>query len=68
MLRDYGGSALDFGAASGCTADRTCGDLAVLRLSFGSVIFFAFIGLLTIGAKSSEDPRIIIHTGLWPVK
>ena len=68
VLRDYGGSALDVGAASGCGEDGTCGDLAVLRLSFGSLLFFALMGIVTLGVTSVDNPRIVLHTGLWPVK
>ena len=68
VLRDYGGSALDFGPAKGCSEAGTCGDLAVLRLSFGSVIFFATMGLLTLGVSSVDNPRAKLHTGFWPFK
>jgi len=68
ILRDYGGTSLDFGASSGCGEQGTCGDLAVLRLSFGSLIFFAFMLLITFGVTRSDNPRMILHTGLWPIK
>ncbi len=65
VLREYGGSALDFGPASGCTEEGTCGDLAVLRLSFGSMLFFATLGLLTLGVTEGDNTRAKIHTGFW---
>jgi hypothetical protein len=65
VLRNYGGSALDFGAASGCTEHGSCGDLAVLRLSFGSMLFFATLTLLTLGVTEDDNPRAKIHTGFW---
>jgi len=68
VLRDYGGNSLDVGGASGCSASGTCGDLAVLRLSFGSMIFFAFMGLITLGVTDVDNPRAVLHTGLWPIK
>ena len=68
VLRDYGGDALDFGPAAGCGAAGTCGDLAVLRLSLGSVIFFAAMMLLTLGVTSEDNPRVALHTGFWPAK
>jgi serine incorporator 1/3 len=68
VLRDYGGDALDFGPADGCTDDGSCGDLAVLRISFGSVIFFTVHLLLTLGVTTPDNPRYIVHAGHWPIK
>ena len=68
VLRDYGGSSLDFGPATGCSTDNTCGDLAVLRVSFGSVIFFALMALLTLGVTSADNPRLSLHCSFWPIK
>ncbi|KAG7669744.1 hypothetical protein KSW81_007890 [Nannochloris sp. 'desiccata'] len=68
VLREYGGSVLDSGPASGCTEEGTCSDLAVLRLSFGSVLFFATMGLITLGVTENDNPRAKIHTGFWLFK
>jgi hypothetical protein len=70
VLRDYGGAALDFGGAAGCStgAPPTCGDLAVLRLALGSVLFFSIMLLGTLGVTTPTNPRAALHTGLWPLK
>ena len=68
VLRDYGGNALDFGPASGCSTAGNCGDLAVLRISFGSLLFFALMGILTFAVTDGDDIRLHIHTGFWPIK
>lgn len=68
VLRDYGGDALDFGPADGCNESEVCGAFAVLRLSFGTAIFFVIMGLLTLGVDSEESPRISFHSGCWPAK
>ena len=68
VLRDYGGSALNFGAAKGCLAEGLCGDLAVLRLSLGSLMFFALMLLLTLGVTALDSPRLALHVGFWPLK
>jgi serine incorporator 1/3 len=68
VLRSYSGTALDFGPADGCSETGVCGPLAVLRLSFGSAIFFATMAVLLLGVKSKDSPRVVLHTGLWPFK
>ena len=68
ILRDYGDDALDFGPAQGCMQTETCGELAVLRISFGSVLFFAVMTLLTLGVTTLSNPRSPIHFGFWPLK
>ncbi len=40
----------------------------VLRVCFGTLLFHLFIALLTIGANDFSNPRVLIHTGLWPLK
>jgi hypothetical protein len=68
VLRDYGGAALDFGPAAGCLARGDCGDLAVLRLSLGSVLFFAAMTLASLGVTQGDNPRLGLHLGFWPLK
>lgn len=68
VLRDYGGSALDFGPAEGCMDTGVCGAFAVLRISFGSSLFFAIMAILILGVSSEDSPRISLHSGCWPTK
>ncbi|KAJ3151936.1 NADH:ubiquinone oxidoreductase [Geranomyces variabilis] len=42
--------------------------LAVYRVSLSLVIYHGAMCLLTIGVKSSDDPRGAIQNGLWPIK
>ncbi|KAJ3136489.1 NADH:ubiquinone oxidoreductase [Geranomyces variabilis] len=51
----------------------SCGEacfdyLAVYRVSLSLVIYHGAMCLLTIGVKSSDDPRGAIQNGLWPIK
>ena len=47
---------------------RAWGELGVMRIMFAVAIFHAFMSLVTIGVKSSQDPRAALHNGLWLVK
>mmetsp|Transcript_57447 Transcript_57447/g.181881 ORF Transcript_57447/g.181881 Transcript_57447/m.181881 type:complete len:464 (+) Transcript_57447:4179-5570(+) len=54
-------------------SSSTCvGKNAVLRISFGSFLFFFIMCLVTVGVttKSSRESlgRDFLHTGIWPVK
>jgi hypothetical protein len=40
----------------------------VLRICFGTLLFHLVLALLTVGAKDFSNPRVLIHTGLWPIK
>ena len=40
----------------------------VLRVAFATSMFHVSISLLTIGANDYSNPRIMIHTALWPIK
>ncbi|EGF77896.1 hypothetical protein BATDEDRAFT_35877 [Batrachochytrium dendrobatidis JAM81] len=42
--------------------------LAVYRISFGLVIYHAFLMVFLIGVSDPSDPRIHVQNGLWPVK
>lgn len=42
--------------------------LAVYRICFAMVCFFALMAVLMVGAKSSKDPRAPIQNGFWGIK
>lgn len=44
------------------------GYLAVYRICFALVCFFALMAMITVGAKSSRDPRAPIQNGFWGIK
>ncbi|XP_045505360.1 probable serine incorporator isoform X5 [Colias croceus] len=48
--------------------DQAVGYLAVYRVCFATCLFFIFMALLTIGVKSSKDPRTGIQNGFWGIK
>ncbi|PRW59950.1 putative serine incorporator [Chlorella sorokiniana] len=74
VLRDYGGSALDFSPLNECLSqtdptNRSClGQQAVMAISFGTFCFFALQMLLLLGVSHKSNPRLSIHTGWWPIK
>eukprot|EP00292_Cryptomonas_paramecium_P009168 CAMPEP_0113716342 /NCGR_PEP_ID=MMETSP0038_2-20120614/33840_1 /TAXON_ID=2898 /ORGANISM="Cryptomonas paramecium" /LENGTH=250 /DNA_ID=CAMNT_0000643861 /DNA_START=348 /DNA_END=1097 /DNA_ORIENTATION=+ /assembly_acc=CAM_ASM_000170 len=37
-------------------------------MCFGTFLFHLILALLTYGAKDHSNPRVLIHTGLWPLK
>jgi hypothetical protein len=79
VLRDYGSGVLNFSPVNDCLAGvepnaqgvvpLTClGNSAVLRVSFGSCLFFAAHALLLIGVTTRSNPRLAVHSGLWPLQ
>jgi len=44
------------------------GYLAVYRVCFAMTLFFTAMGFLTIGVKTSKDPRAGIQNGFWGLK
>lgn len=39
-----------------------------MRVAFATAIFHISIALLTIGASDFSNPRVMVHTALWPAK
>ncbi|KAM3966762.1 serine incorporator TMS1 isoform 2-T2 [Aphomia sociella] len=48
--------------------NNAVGYLAVYRICFAACLFFVLMALITIGAKSSKDPRAGIQNGFWGIK
>ncbi|XP_047033283.1 probable serine incorporator isoform X3 [Helicoverpa zea] len=48
--------------------DKAVGYLAVYRICFAACLFFVLMALITIGVKSSKDPRAGIQNGFWGIK
>ena len=40
----------------------------VLRVAFATGLFHLLLAILTIGANDYSNPRIAIHTAMWPIK
>eukprot|EP00286_Rhodomonas_abbreviata_P019797 CAMPEP_0181309496 /NCGR_PEP_ID=MMETSP1101-20121128/12044_1 /TAXON_ID=46948 /ORGANISM="Rhodomonas abbreviata, Strain Caron Lab Isolate" /LENGTH=424 /DNA_ID=CAMNT_0023415983 /DNA_START=228 /DNA_END=1502 /DNA_ORIENTATION=- len=40
----------------------------VLRMCFATAVFHLCLALFTIGASDYSNPRVMLHSGLWPVK
>ena len=57
-----------FCSESGLDCQKAVGYLAVYRLCFAMTVFFAVMSVLTIGVKSSRDPRAGIQNGFWAIK
>ncbi|KAI3629910.1 hypothetical protein MIR68_011345 [Amoeboaphelidium protococcarum] len=58
---------------SGVTLDQNCDRdcfsyLAVDRVSLASVFYHTLLFIITLGVRSSKDPRAYIHNGFWPIK
>jgi hypothetical protein len=56
---------------TGCEKEGICivfGVLAVLRVSFAMAVFHLFHALLMIGANRTNDCRISLNEGWWPIK
>ena len=75
LLRDYGPRVLRYvGPLSACAkagvsaaaADACMGKGAVLRLAWGGVLFFGVHALLLLCVSSSDDARLVLHTGCPP--
>lgn len=50
------------------TCDKLFGYSAVYRVCFSLCVFHFMMSLFLIGVKSSHHPRIIFHSGFWPLK
>ncbi|XP_053600777.1 probable serine incorporator isoform X3 [Plodia interpunctella] len=48
--------------------NQAVGYLAVYRICFAACLFFVLMALVTIGVKSSKDPRAGIQNGFWGIK
>lgn len=48
--------------------DEFTGYVAVYRLMFATTLFFVVFGFIMIKVKSSRDPRVQLHNGLWLIK
>ncbi|CAG4963029.1 unnamed protein product [Parnassius apollo] len=48
--------------------DQAVGYLAVYRICFATCLFFLLMALITLGVKSSKDPRAGIQNGFWGIK
>ncbi|XP_013193122.1 probable serine incorporator isoform X2 [Amyelois transitella] len=48
--------------------NQAVGYLAVYRICFAACLFFVLMALITIGVKSSKDPRAGIQNGFWGIK
>lgn len=48
--------------------NNAVGYLAVYRICFAACLFFVLMALITIGVKSSKDPRAGIQNGFWGIK
>ncbi|KAJ8733976.1 hypothetical protein PYW07_014527 [Mythimna separata] len=48
--------------------DKAVGYLAVYRICFAACLFFVLMALITLGVKSSKDPRAGIQNGFWGIK
>lgn len=74
VLRDYGGSALDFSPLNDCLAASSppnpgcTGRAAVIAIALGSFCFFSLLMVLTLGVTRRDNWRLPIHTGFWPLK
>lgn len=55
---------------AGYTADCSAavGYMAVYRICFAIVCFFALMALMMVGASSSRDPRAPVQNGFWAIK
>ncbi|PSC71077.1 putative serine incorporator [Micractinium conductrix] len=74
VLRDYGAQWLDISPLNKCLEETSppnpscMGQEAVLRMAFGTFMFFALLLLLTLGVTSKSSKRLPLHTGFWPLK
>lgn len=52
----------------GFKCSEVVGYLAVYRVCFALTCFFSLMAVLTIGVKTSKDPRAGIQNGFWGIK
>lgn len=51
-----------------CSLEDCFGNLLILKITFGGVIFHLLQALLTLGVKDVSDTRSSIQNGWWPIK
>ncbi|KAK9845928.1 hypothetical protein WJX81_006178 [Elliptochloris bilobata] len=73
LLRDYGQYVVSHaGSLAKCLHSGTqavcIGKGAILRVSFGNFLFFGAHALALAGVHQADNPRLLLHTGLWPVQ
>lgn len=61
-----GGELTCSNASRDCSNER--GRLAVYRVMFSTGVFYLFMALVMVGAKSSRDPRAGLQNGMWMIK
>jgi hypothetical protein len=44
------------------------GQQAVMRISLGTFLFFSLHLVVLLGVTTASNPRLVIHTGFWPIK
>ena len=50
-------------------ANTSClGYQAAQRVCFGTFLFFTLMLMLTLGVSLRDNPRLVVHTGFWPIK
>eukprot|EP00128_Syssomonas_multiformis_P011508 Colp12_sorted_trinity150504_noHs@1963 len=48
--------------------DQCYGILSVYRICIALCIYHGTLCLVMIGVKNTQDPRAVLHNGLWPIK
>lgn len=61
-------TAMAANGTAGTVCDEFTGYTAVYRLMFATTVFFAVLGVLMIKVKSTRDPRVPLHRGLFGIK
>jgi hypothetical protein len=66
VMRDY---AEEFNVLNttcrGFSPSVCSGKESVLRISFGNVLFFSSLSLLTLGVSRDDNPRLLVHNAGW---